>query len=908
MTRCAANADSSCRPHIHIHARSFFRLPAIPSISKWFPDTPTRFLTTLALPAWQKRVSGKQRSQEQPVHINLLHVCACGRSGVCGEAGRVFPLSCGGCGGGVASSLASPTEVEHRIRAPSYPFLPLPLPLPLPPIGWHCRASRAVGESGGPSNGTPSLCDSQGTNARSCPHVLPFLYAAVDAPHSLSTVRSLTNFPAHMSSAIRFSASDSRCTSHSMEAASAAAEPQLSVSSIPRRLDDQDDPLSLLEPAIQLPTSPTTASGLSQRSLYSGSHAAADVLGKTAGAALPESPPCAEKGSKGDVFSYQPPGNPPTRVSSSLAATVDASSSEARSHSTRGTSGRSRQHDLNPSAPQSRTATEKPPRTYPGHVLANLPWIPPPPIYGTPLPDSHHRNRYHAHYYDPTGGTRHPPFCNPDDVPLPAEQFRGDLSGARWPTPSDLPLPSMFPMPPQVLPQLSLPVAAASAAEAATRDTVVPPPGWPMPAPLLYPPPPPPPPWWFYGQSPPPLSASSSSSSANSMRSSRHASSLSRASGGSPTRPSPHPPAKAVRSKAAQPYAEAAAFSRHSVPAPAGSVETPVVASRRAGTGSSRAANQRSAASSGSRYSVGHTVGTGRATRQPAGSLSGWLAATSTRSATTTTMHSDRQRGVERRVYASSSSGGSNVQRATKGRMVQAASRRTNAVHCVQSDQLQMDDENIAAEKDYSSLTARMEQAVCAAETYLEKMESLYRRLQSRYQEVVTSPGKATRCAPATSADDGTEEKRQRRTVPAATTRATRNPQKKGPLHPSEQAFSQKARLQRTAPISHVNRSVSPERQAAPSSSMAPSLPLSSSSSSSISATSLRRELHLLESQWQRLEELKRHGGGLTTMILTPPVAPSPSTVEASEDEDPFTRHHFLQLIKDRKHLLMSEA
>lgn len=245
------------------------------------------------------------------------------------------------------------------------------------------------------------------------------------------------------------------------------------------------------------------------------------------------------------------------------------------------------------------------------------------------------------------------------------------------------------------------------------------------------------------------------------------------------------------------------------------------------------------------------------------------------------------------------------MQRSATGQTVQVAPRRTNVAQCVPPDQLQVYGDDVVQERGYSSVMTRMKHAVSAAEAYLEKMEHLYRRLRSRYEEVVMSPGKVTRYGADITADEGVEEKRHRRTAPAATTRATRGPPEKGLLHPPERPFSRQTHLQPTAPLPHAERPVSPALSAAQPSAVEPSPPLSSSSSAT-SATSLRRELHLLESQWQRLEELKRHGGGGTTTAVSMPAALSPSTATSTAGEDPFTNRRFLQLIKDRKHLLTS--
>lgn len=238
---------------------------------------------------------------------------------------------------------------------------------------------------------------------------------------------------------------------------------------------------------------------------------------------------------------------------------------------------------------------------------------------------------------------------------------------------------------------------------------------------------------------------------------------------------------------------------------------------------------------------------------------------------------------------------------------MQVAPRRTNAAHCVEPNQLQVYGEDAVRERAYNSVTTRMKHAVSAAEAYLEKMEHLYRQLRSRYEEVAMSPGRVTRYGAGITADEEVEEKLHRRTAPAATTRATRGSQEKGLLHLPERAFSPQTHVQPTVPLSHAKRPVSPARSAAQPSAVEPSLPLSSSSSET-SATSLRRELHLLESQWQRLEELKRHGGGGTTPAVAPTTAPLPSTATAIVGDDLFTNRRFLQLIKDRKHLLMSAA
>ncbi|KAI5690575.1 hypothetical protein MNV84_03673 [Leishmania braziliensis] len=709
-----------------------------------------------------------------------------------------------------------------------------------------------------------------------------------------------------MHSAIRFSSSRSQSASSSMQTHSAAAEPLPSVSSIARGNDDcRDNPQSVLEPTVRLPTSTTSmASTFSQHSLRSGSDLPSAVRGNIPSAPLTAALSYASKGNVMGAFDRSQSGKPPAKVTSSFPGSVTSRASEASSHTKRDRSGSGRRHNSAPGAPQSRTATE-PLHAHPGRFFANLPWIPPPPIYGTPLPDSSNMNRYYAHYYDPTAVRLRSPFCYPnDDVPLHSAGHHRDVGSAEWPTPSDLPLPSTFPMPPHVLPQPSLSTISASATEATAGCMAAPQHGWPMPPPLSYPPPPPPP-WWFYGSPQLALSPSSSGSSSSSSKGSRYSSSSSCASARLATSPSRHPLSGVLFRQSVPAYEETAAPSRRGVSVPAGSVVTPIAAAPRRDAGGCRAEHQHPAVSSGSRCAATHTGGTGRAARQPARLFSGSSVATTRRAATRATDSAPPQ-GVERRVYASSSRS-SDLERAANVKAVQAAPQRRSAALGIQPDQSEEYEEEVVSGNGCGSAAARMQHALSSAEAYLAKMEHLYRQLRHRYEEVVLSPEKMMRCSADITGTEGTEEKQHPRTVIATTTRATRDPQEKGRLHPLQRTLSPPTHLQPAAPMPHTAQPVSPILSAVhpPPVEVSPSL---LPSSSATSATALRHELQLLESQWQRLEELKRYGGSATTTAVAPPATPSPSATAAAMDEDRFTRHRFLQLIRDRKQLLMSAA
>ncbi|KAG5502497.1 hypothetical protein JIQ42_05377 [Leishmania sp. Namibia] len=695
-----------------------------------------------------------------------------------------------------------------------------------------------------------------------------------------------------MHSAIRFSHSRSESTNSSMQVASAAAEPMLPVSSIARDHEDgRDSAQSVVEPSVRQPTSASSiGSAFSQRSLRGGSPASAAVAGEIRAAAPTASSSYASNGSRAEALLHHDTGNPRRKLSPAFRGSARTRSSEESNRSTRGGSGSSPHSHLDPAAPPSQSAAQ-PPHPSPSHFFPDLPWIPPPPIYGTPLPDSSNMNPYYAHYYDTAAAGLRAPFCYPEDVPRAAGAHHRDVSGAEWPTPSDLPLPSTFPMPPHLLPRPAVPMASPSAAGAAAGDAATPLCGWAMPPPpLLYPPPPPP--WWLYGPPPLPLSASSSSSSASSTGSRSYSSSSSQASVRSAARPSRRPLSSVARRRAV----------------PAGSVVTPVAVAPRRGAGGCHAGRLRSVAPSASPYAATHTAGTGRAARPSAGSSSAVpTTATTTPSATTASSHSAQPQRVERRVYASDSSGSNVVQRAANRKGAPVSPPRTNAAPYIRPDPSQVHDVEAVQERDDSSPTARMQHALSTAEAYLHKMESLYRRFRDRYEEVIMLPERLMEHRGEVTADEEVAGRRHPRVASAATTGATRGLREKRMPHPPQHAFPAKTRLPSTAPAPHARRAVSSTLSALRPPPVEPSL-RPSSSSSTTSAASLRHELQLLESQWQRLEELKRHGGIGTATAVAPPVSPSPSAVVTTMSNDHFTHHRFLQLIQNRKQLLMSAA
>ncbi|KAG5479484.1 hypothetical protein LSCM1_04748 [Leishmania martiniquensis] len=708
-----------------------------------------------------------------------------------------------------------------------------------------------------------------------------------------------------MHAAIRFSQSRSESASSSLQAASTAAEPIPTVSSIARgHEDDRGNAKSALEPSVQQPASTSSrASAFSQRSFRSDSLPSAAVAGAIP-VPLTASLSYSDDENGAEAVAHHCTENPPARVPSSLPGSITTCSSEACKGGTRAGSGSSRESHSHPAAPRSSTAAQLP-HSSSEYYFPNLPWIPPPPIYGTPLPDSSNMNRYYAHYYDPTAAALRAPFCYPEEVPRRAPVHHRAVSDVGWPTPSDVPLPSTFPMPPHVLPRPSLPIASPSAVEAAAGDAVTPPYGWAVPPPLLYPPPPPP--WWFYAPPPPPLSASMSCSSAGRTRSSSDSSSASHASARSATGPSHHLPSNVARRVTAHLHAEAAASSRRRVAVPAGSVVTPVAVASRRGVCGSQADNRRSVASSVSPFAATRTGDTVRVARTATGPFSAASNTAATTAGASTVSYSAPPQRVERRVYASNSSESSGTQRAASRMRVPVPPRRTSAARRIHPLPPHVHEQESMHERGSGSSTARMQAAVSTAEEYLNKMESLYHQLRKRYEEFITLSEALSKRRADAARGEAIEGKRHPLISAAATTRAARSPQETGPRRPPPQAVSLKARPPSTAPAPHARRAASSAMPTACHLSVEPSPPLSLSSSET-SAASLRHELQLLESQWQRLEELKRHGGIGATTTAAPSGAPSTGAAVSTVKSDHLTRRRFLRLIQNRKQLLMSAS
>ncbi|KAG5505797.1 hypothetical protein JKF63_05133 [Porcisia hertigi] len=712
-----------------------------------------------------------------------------------------------------------------------------------------------------------------------------------------------------MNSAIRFSSSRTQSENSSIGVASAAAAAELlpSVSSITRRHDeDRDDSPSVEESASAMPM-PTSLMGsvFSQRAFGGGDPPSATVDGREiSGPTRISSRLGTNKGNGTELCSQHDQGTPLTKGVASMSGSGVPGEPEARSQSPKDRPGHRQRRSVGPAASNGKGLTT-PRHSHPHSHVTDLPWIPPPPIYGAPLPDCRNMNRFYAHYYDPTAAPLRSPFCYPGDVPPQSGEHHGDVSGAGWPVPSDLPLPSMFPMPPHVLPQPSR--STMSTSEAATRATVAPQHGWPTLSPFFFPPPPPPP-WWFYE---PPLPLRSASSSSSLTSSSRGSSAASTSSSSSPssslpvrsvTRPSRQRMSSAERPQSAHANAGRANPSRPSVVLSTASVATPFAVKSGHGTCGYHAKNRLSVASSDSGSIGPRAAKAVKVAQHPAGIFSAPLATKTIASANPSKRSLCPRQGVERRACALSNNEKLRTHPAVNEKSAQVAPRRADVMRRMQPGEAKEYDEEVPqGGRGEDSGPARLHNVLSAAEAYLEKMEHLYRRMRTRYEEVIGSPEKAKRYAAGIPEDEGVGAKQQPPTATAATTRVTRKPQERVLLHAQRRAPSPQQHLQPAAPRPHTKRLVSDASSDEPPLSITPSPALSSSllRSSTTSATSLRHELQLLESQWKRLEELKKYGcDGAATTVAVPRVAAS--------KQDNFTYESFLQLIQDRKQLLTS--
>lgn len=563
-----------------------------------------------------------------------------------------------------------------------------------------------------------------------------------------------------------------------------------------------------------------------------------------------------------------------------------------------------------------------------GPMSMSVPWIPPPPIYGVPLPDGANRNPYYAHYYDPIAvggeaggppGAQWWPFRYPDDVPPPpAPMPQSSATGVRhrvtphqghalqwpawseWPTPDALPLPSAFPLPPRVLSQQPRqhdqhaappqPPVRASAAAAATHPT--------------FSLPPPPMPWWaWWPPMPPPFPPrcpSSSSSSASRSSSSSHGSSTS--SGDSSARRTP-------RSAPRRPAAHRATAQRTPLPSstrasppprgaaglPMGSVVTPIAAGAAARHAERpplqpRQAQQRrnprvdvdaSEADAASSVTHSHSI--------PASSSDGGFAR--------------RGGAVERRVYASDSGSGSS------GAQPPPPLRRPPHHHPASAapqggKQAAAEDEDDVA--DTAEDAVRVRHTMNAAAAYLGKMEQLYQRLRHRYEEVLMSPERAVSDMERDPAPPVAAPPPRRVGPPPAQhtpPAALHDGHLREEVQPASVLRPTGSRDAHRAPPVLKSPGASPAPRPHPSPPPLTSSSAASGSSAASSASSLRQELQLLESQWLRLEEMKQRPGSCTarTFSMTPAAVGAQAAGQSGSGVAP---ESLLQLIHDRKRLL----
>ncbi|KPA78335.1 hypothetical protein ABB37_06466 [Leptomonas pyrrhocoris] len=192
----------------------------------------------------------------------------------------------------------------------------------------------------------------------------------------------------------------------------------------------------------------------------------------------------------------------------------------------------------------------------------------------------------------------------------------------------------------------------------------------------------------------------------------------------------------------------------------------------------------------------------------------------------------------------------------------------------------------------------RVQRVLSTAEAYLARIEDLYHRLRHRYEEVLLSPVK------------GDEEL------------TGSGPPRKHPATPECRSedddggnlgYPQPRRI----PPSEQRYAAAPTRP--PSQAASPASPTSA-------PLSLRHELARLESQWQRLEELKRRGIGagagapfvpssslqpsFSSALSTTAPAPalSASSRQPARGDTVLSNQSVMELINDRKHLLTSAA
>ncbi|KPI84602.1 hypothetical protein ABL78_6334 [Leptomonas seymouri] len=573
-------------------------------------------------------------------------------------------------------------------------------------------------------------------------------------------------------------------------------------------------------------------------------------------------------------------------------------------------------------------------------AVPNIPWIPPPPIHGISAPSALNVTDFFAPYdADPAahphrpfrqdtsstakkkGATasnaafvqppmRHPRFSHPinDDIshghpfyprrPAAAREPPSSL-GLGWPTPDQLPLPSVFPMPPRVLP---------------------PPPN--ATPPLFQPPgsgrfdlfpPPPLPPWWFLqaiGCPVFPHSDASPDSSSSDGGSSCSESDEERLDGEGEAQASSHTSSPSPqRREGAVPYTPPyQGRPQNAFVAPIGSVETPRPMLPRGVTGSNRASATNRSSDDSMKASVAlHTARRGEQTKQKATGNG--------RTAVSQSIHSVSRRAPLSSEDTASAYGDHRQPRKATNAQAEPIHRQRRSAPPASTPQTHVNSVSAAAEEREEAEDRRLQHVLSTAESYLTRIEHLYQNLRHRYESMLQLPVKGTeQSADGVPAQD----------YPTSPAYGHEDHDRGGIdnyLPPYTPQFTQHYAAAPTQPPSHAPSSAS-YNAAAPAPTVGSPLDRLLPSQQPTSASqSLRHELAMLESQWQRLEELKKRGIAVGAVDAQPNFSQQrfPSSLLATAEErtsspqpssggDVFSNQSVMELINDRKRLLASAA
>lgn len=529
-------------------------------------------------------------------------------------------------------------------------------------------------------------------------------------------------------------------------------------------------------------------------------------------------------------------------------------------------------------------------------AVPNLPWIPPPPLGGVPLTAMSDVNAHLAQYYAGIEAAaaaaqqqqqQQSPQLQPGNVRSTRRSAAAACSSSSisreldWPTPDQLPLPSVFPMPPRMLRQQS------------GRD-------W-----ALFPPPPLPP-WWFlqavgipardgFGDS----RSSSSNSDGDSDSDGDSYSDESSTSSSRASSPSPHdrhdrascipppPPTSSPPPRHQRPPWQQRQARRYTPPA--GSVETPTPAPR----GSAAHTTITTAASSRSLHSTEKRVKAGAKAAVPSVSRRARPSGDGT---------DDAAHGAHRASREGASRDTTNLARPQPARQAFPKAEALDERSGVRGADTGIREELQDGEH-------RMQHALSTAESYLARIEDLYHRLRHRYDGMGPSPVKAVEQIADQAAAPCYRERADDRRAETEDDDRSSSPQRQ-----QEQRFHYTAVPTREAPPSPLPTSASATY----------AVPLKSAASeraSTSASQSLLQELAVLESQWQRLEELKQHGVGASaahrpsshtpqsfSSVSLPTAAGTAAAPSLARGSDVFSNQSVMELINDRKHLLALAA